>query len=134
MNITVFAILLLINYIGIRLFLNLLTNCLEVYRFLHRGMCIFGIVLHWNTKEDIDQYTQYAAVVEYVADDGNSYTIDSNDYNYSSPKIGTKVIVCYDKSNPSDAIIDPAKVIALKIVGMLLVVVVVVVLNVVLLQ
>jgi hypothetical protein len=106
-----YSILLLLLVIEIALVINLsrylLATYLEYKQIRQKGKFVQGRISDHTSREDSDNHTQYAPIIEYVADDDKVYTITSDNFRLKRSKANAKVTILYREDDPSQALIDP---------------------------
>jgi hypothetical protein len=113
-------VILVADYYTVRhVLVSLVFEYLRAYRLYKKGKRTLGVIISFTTKEDSDKHDYYDSIVEFIAEDGCKYTINS-DSKYRKPEINKKVEVAYADDNPLDAIINSRSALNMKLFLVLL--------------
>lgn len=112
MFITKVCILLALNLLAIRCIWGFLAELLYTYKFYLNKEKQEGVVIGVKTKLG-DEYEPdwHAVIIQYTAVDGKDYVIETEDFGFLIPEEGAKMLVCYEKEDPFNVIINPERII-----------------------
>lgn len=130
MFVTKVCILLALNFLGVKVMWGFIGDLLRAFIFYLHKERQDGTVIGFKTKPDIDQQDQHAAIIQYTAIDGKDYTIESENYNLIEPEVGKRVVVYYEKEDPFNVMINPERLIGIRLFLIVFVLAVVIVLDV----
>jgi hypothetical protein len=106
------CIFLALNFLAVRCIWGFTEGLRYTYKFYLDQEKQEGIVIGFKTKRNMDdEFDVHAAIIQYTAVDGKHYVIETEDYGQAKPKVGTKKVVCYEKEDPFNVIINPEQVI-----------------------
>jgi hypothetical protein len=85
---------------------NLIFQYRHARKLVRSGVHLKGRITGFENKEDLDHHPQFAPIVQFFDEKGNSHLVTPDDYHYTKPKVGVIVDVYFEKENPADFVID----------------------------
>lgn len=129
MFVTSVCILLALNFLGVKVIWGFIEDLLRAFNFYLNKERQEGTVIGFKTKLDMDEQKWHAAIIQYTAADGKDYVIEF-EYSLDKPKVGKKELVYYEKEDPFNVMINPERLIGIRLFLIVFALAVVIVLDV----